>query len=288
MAAVPLLVSGKFRVQRRLGTGGMGVAYLAVDLSLQRPVALKTLPRLSAAAAQRLSDEARHMAAVVHPHLATIYGIEWWRGSPILVVEYLEGGTLAQRIANGPLPVADALRTGRCLTLALEHLHQAGLLHRDVKPSNIAYARVDDAPKLLDFGLATLIAKEPPEEEHVSLGSSTTGRFRACNRTVVGTPLYLPPEALNGADAGPNWDVWALAMTLYEAITGQHPFAAPTLAGVMKNVREARVPDLRSIRPDCPADVAQVLATALLRDPGARLANPSAFREGLCSAARHD
>lgn len=284
VAAVPALVAGKFRVEQRLGAGGMGVAYLGADLQLRRPVALKTLSRVSAAAAQRLSDEARHMASVVHPNLATIFGIEWWRGSPIVVVEYLEGGTLARRMATGPLAVGEVLRTGRALTSALGHLHHIGLLHRDVKPSNIAYSRQNDTPKLLDFGLATIVGHELPETPEAECHDPrTTSRFRVFGGTIVGTPLYMPPEALDGQEPDATWDVWALAITLYEALAGHHPFAASTLPRVMRHVRDGRVPDVRTVRTDCPADISAALAAALARDHRCRARTALAFH-GLLEA----
>lgn len=279
VAAVPVLVAGKFRVQQRLGAGGMGVAYLGADLTLRRRAVLKTLSRVSAAGAQRLSEEAHHMASVVHPNLATIFGIEWWRGSPILVVEYLEGGTLARRMAKGPLPVGEVLRTGAALASALGHLHHIGLLHRDVKPSNIAYSRLDDTPKLLDFGLATIIGRELAETPEAECRDPfATSRFCAFGGTIVGTPLYMAPEALDGAEPASTWDVWALAITLYEALAGQHPFAASTLPQVIRRVRDGRVPDLRSVRPDCPAGVSAALAAALAPDPRCRPKGAVAFQ----------
>jgi serine/threonine protein kinase len=226
------------------------------------------------------------MASVVHPNIATIHGIEWWLSSPILVVEYLEGGTLAKRLAQGPLPIADAVRTGRLLALALEYLHVAGLLHRDVKPSNIAYTRQADTPKLLDFGLATLMGSDLPEAAEVSSSAAgATTQIPFAGGAVAGTPLYLPPEAFEGAEAGPAWDVWALAMTLYEAIAGQHPFAASTLTGAVRRVRDGSVPDLRTYRPDCPAEVAGTLSVALRREAGTRLSTAVALWRRLDTCA---
>ena len=137
----------------------MGVVYKGHDLTLDRVVALKTLPRLSAGEAAQLRREARAMASVEHPHLAHIYGAEAWRGAPVLVLEHLPGGTLADRVTAGAIPIAHVVTAGRAIAQALRHLHGLGMLHRDVKPSNIGYA-AGDVPKLMDFGLAKLTAAQ--------------------------------------------------------------------------------------------------------------------------------
>jgi hypothetical protein len=217
LAAVPRCVGGKFLVQRRLGKGGMGIVYKARDLTLDRDVALKALPDLSGGTVGRLRKEARAMAALNHESLATIYGLELWRRTPILVVEYLAGGTLAQRVSAGArMPVESAVALGVRLASALSYMHARHVLHGDIKPSNIAFTR-ESVPKLLDFGLATLI--EPvPDDAPVDLRN--TGR-----RVAAGTPAYLPPEALSGAPPGPALDLWALALVVLEAMTGRNPFA---------------------------------------------------------------
>lgn len=195
-ATLPRRLAGKFTVLRRLGSGGMGLVYLARDEALGREVALKTLPALAPGAVSRLSDEARTMAALNHESLATIYGLEVWRDTPILVVEYLERGTLADALARGPLGAAAAIALGIRLTRALEYMHARGVLHRDIKPSNIGLT-LDGEPKLLDFGLA---ADPGP---------------------LAGTPAYLPPEALDGAPPDEAGDLWSLALVLVEACGGR-------------------------------------------------------------------
>jgi GAF domain-containing protein len=217
--SVPRRINNKFLVEGVLGRGGMGVAYLASDIALNRHVAIKTLPSASAEAMARLAREARTMAALSHPNLATILGHESWRGTPMLVCEYLPGGTLQQRLARGPLPVADAVAIGVTLLSALEYMHGQRVLHRDIKPSNIAFTR-DKTPKLLDFGLAGLLEQIDP----FALQGAAIGITVADTRP-AGTVAYLPPQAFAGASPTIQFDLWALSVVMFEAIVGRHPFA---------------------------------------------------------------
>ncbi len=234
-AVLPSVLLGKFRVERRLGTGGMGVVYRATDLTLGRAVALKTLPRVLPDAARRIRSEARTMASVVHPNLAHIHGFEAWRGVPVLVVEYLEGGTLADRLRAGPLTPVAVADLGLRLVGALAYMHQAGVLHRDVKPSNIGFT-ADGIPKLLDFGLARVLeeaadwgsdADAPGARVRPVAGDAEAVSVRVRTKTghLVGTPAYLPPAAFEGALPSPGFDAWALTLSLYEAATGTRDFA---------------------------------------------------------------
>lgn len=196
LASLPRRLGNKFAVTRRLGAGGMGVVYLGRDITLGRDVALKTLPSLGEGSVARLRDEARAMAALNHGSLATIYGLEVWRRTPVLVVEYFPGGTLADRLAFGPLPRGELLALGIRLADALTYMHGRGVLHRDLKPSNIGLTR-DGGAKLLDFGLSA----EP--------------------NMLAGTPEYLPPEALAGAPPDTGVDLWGLSMVLLRASGGR-------------------------------------------------------------------
>ena len=155
-ALLPAVLAGKFELERQIGAGGMGVVYRARDLTLDRRVALKVLPRVDAHAVTRLRREARAMAMMQHPNLAVIHAMESWGGAPVLVLEYLAGGTLADRIRHGVLPVAETITIGEVLGDVLHHVHRAGFLHRDLKPSNIGFTD-DGTPKLLDFGLVRLM-----------------------------------------------------------------------------------------------------------------------------------
>ena len=271
IAALPLFVQGKFRLERLLGAGGMGVVYLAVDMVLDRRVAIKTLPSLRSESADRLCLEARTMATVLHPNLALIYGTEQWRGTPMLIVEYLDGGTLRDSIRRGPVSYADVVKLGIVLADVLDRMHASGVLHRDVKPSNIGYTS-DRRPKLLDFGLAlldrgrdSLPAAEPPSSLAVEVLARSTDPSATVTfgDRLVGTPLYLAPEALAGTTPQPSFDLWGLALVLYEALAGNHPFAAADVGSVLAATERGRVPDIRDYRPTCPAKLATFLGDAL-------------------------
>ncbi len=201
-AALPQQVLRRFTVTQLLGRGGMGIVYRATDITLQRDVAVKTLTRLSEDAATRLIDEARTMGALSHTNIAVLYGAEMWRNTPILVMEYLGGGTLAAKLRRGQMSADDAVQLVRVLAQTLERLHTSGMYHGDIKPTNIGFS-ADGTPKFLDFGLSRAIA-------------STTA-------PVGGTPAYLSPEVRAGAQPGPALDVWALSIVLCECLTGQLP-----------------------------------------------------------------
>ena len=212
-AALPKRVLERFDLSEWLGAGGMGVVYRALDLTLGRDVALKTLPQLTAGAAERLIAEARAMASLSHDDVAVLYEVARWRGTPLLVMEYLAGGTLAARLRGSRVPDAEIVALVRMVALALGRVHARGLYHGDVKPSNIGFA-ADGMPKLLDFGLARALtggdaAGATGPDGHAPLG---------------GTWAYLAPEVRDGAAPGPRLDLWALGVVLCEGLLGEHPF----------------------------------------------------------------
>jgi serine/threonine protein kinase len=256
-AAVPKVLARRFTVVRRLGAGGMGVAYAAMDTTLGRDVALKTLPRLAGSASARLLVEARTMARLSHPAIAVIYGTEVWRDTPVLVMEYLAGGTLATRLLNGPLDVAETVRIASALASTLEHVHNAGMYHGDIKPSNIGFT-ADGAPKFLDFGLSTTIRGSQPTDD---TGSPAPAEGQ---RVIAGTFAYMSPEVREGAPAGPALDVWALSVVLCEMVLGRHPFAeARSAQEIARGVSKA----IATLDATGSSSLCQFLAGALATSP---------------------
>ena len=258
---VPKLLAGKLQLTRRLGTGGMGSAYLARDLKLDRDVAVKTLVGTSAARLTQLKTEAWAMATLTHPALAQIHSIEDWRGRPFLVVEFLAGGTLKERLQRGPVPPSEAKSTIAALTDGLAALHERGFLHGDIKPSNIGFTS-EGSPKLLDFGLAR-----------------STDDLAASG----GTLHYVSPEALAGRPAAEGDDVWSLCVVLHEMISTRHPFAGGTAAEVAERIGRQRVADAAETPAGSAADRAVISFTAsVLGAPReARPTSARAFAEAL-------
>ncbi|HET6579773.1 MAG TPA: serine/threonine-protein kinase [Gemmatimonadales bacterium] len=276
---VPLTLRAKFRLEARIGRGGMGVVYRATDLHLGRLVAVKTLPWVAPYLSVRLRREARAMAAVSHPNLATIYGIEFFHGIPILVVEYLPGGTLADRLSQWPLPWTEAVALGVTLAHAVDRIHDAGILHRDIKPSNVGFT-ADGTPKLLDFGLARAMDAARGLDLYAPASAEMSEAGGASNSSdsdsltgagaVAGTVAYLSPEAMNGELPDPAFDIWSLCVVLFEAIAGTNPMQGTARAQTVSNVLLEEVPDIRRYAPSCPAAVADFFREALHRDPHRR------------------
>jgi hypothetical protein len=254
-ASLPARLAERFEIVQLLGAGGMGVVYRASDLTLRRDVALKTIPRLANEAAARLLVEAQAMAAFSHQHIATLYGMERWRGTPVLVMEYMAGDTLASRLRRSSFAEAQVIVLMRQLARALATVHAAGLFHGDIKPSNIGFTR-DDVPKFLDFGLTRIATR----------GSSPHG--------LVGTPAYMSPEVIDGDDAGPTLDLWALALVFLECLTGR-PTVAATSCGV--DVERAVSRALAEVTRQCSAEAAAFLATSLHPSPGLRPSSAQTF-----------
>ena len=199
---------------RRLGSGGMGAVYVARDVRLHRDVAVKTLAGTSVPRLLGMKPEAWAMATVTHAGVAQIHGIESWRGRPFLVVEFLAGGTLADRLRRGPVQAPQAVAVTAVLADALAAVHEAGYLHGDIKPSNIGFT-ADGSPKLLDFGLAR-------GRDDAVLGGGTLG--------------YASPEVLAGRPAEVGDDVWSLGVVLYEMVSGRHPFAGADVEEVTDRI----------------------------------------------------
>lgn len=288
--SLPYILLGKFRLERQVGAGGMGIVFRATDLALGRAVALKTLPRVSLEESMWLRREARTMAAVTHPNLALIYGAESWRGMPILIVEFLEQGSLADRLKSGPLAIDEVIDLGIALCGALDCIHAHGILHRDIKPSNLGFTH-QSVPKLLDFGLAKLI--EDPRRDRSSGATSSSSQTDTTSKAMTllenpatagrlaGTLAYLSPEAVNYADPSPYFDLWSLAITLLETMAGKNPMARPTRFETLECISKAAVPDIRTLFPKPPESLVHLFNGLLARDARKRPATAAEFEKRL-------
>jgi serine/threonine protein kinase len=264
----------------------MAVVYLAHDEGLDRPVALKTLPRILPEAVQRLRREARAMASVSHPAVATIHGVESWRAAPVLVVEFLAGGTLADRLRDGPIAEAEVVAFARQVLGGLSHLHRAGMLHRDLKPSNIGFT-ADGAAKVLDFGLSRLVVSGPATRARFGFDSAGVSHSEASQglgaTAVAGTPLYMSPEVLDGGPPDARLDLWALAVVMREALAGHHPWAGLRVEEVLRRIRERGAAEPPAGAPRCSESLTALLARALARDQKRRPQTAEEFERELAS-----
>jgi hypothetical protein len=264
-AALPKRVLSRFELLEWVGAGGMGVVYRASDLRLGRDVALKTLPALSDGAVERLMAEARTMASLAHEDVAVLYGVEHWHGTPLLVMEYLAGGTLAACLQQRQLGESELIELFRRLARSLARIHERGLYHGDIKPSNIGLAP-GGAPKLLDFGLSRALSMNPPDVDDVYTPEA--------GAPLGGTWAYLAPEVRNGAAPGPGLDLWALGLVWCEALLGGHPFPRARSGDEMTAGISTACARLCSER--SPAHE-RVVATMLAPEAAARPATAAAF-----------
>ena len=240
MSLQPGTTLGPYEVTAKIGEGGMGEVYRARDTKLDRDVALKVLPQAFTDDPDRLARferEAKVLASLNHPNIGHIYGLEEAEGQKALVLELVEGPTLADRIAQGPIPVDEALPIAKQVAEALEAAHEQGVIHRDLKPANIK-VKDDGTVKVLDFGLAKAMQPEPTD---VSASMSPTISLTAAATQmgmVIGTAAYMAPEQASGKVVDKRADVWAFGAVLYEMLTGQKPFVgedvSDTLATVLK------------------------------------------------------
>jgi len=267
---------GPYQITAKLGQGGMGEVWRAHDTRLKRDVALKILPQAFAADADRLvrfQREAQILASLSHPGIAAIYGVEEAGGTPVLVLELVEGPTLADQIAGGRIELEPALAIAKGIAEAVEAAHEAGVIHRDLKPSNVK-VRTDGVVKVLDFGLAkTLdpIAGQPVEDPQTTIGdASRAGGF-------VGTPAYMSPEQLRGEVADRRADIWAFGCVLFEMLTGTRAFGGPTTSDRMAAVI-MKDPDWQALPPDVPPAIRRLLIRCLKKNRKERLGHMDAVR----------
>ena len=283
---IPVVLSKKFRLEERIGRGGMGVVYRATDLTLDRVVAIKMLPGSSPEQTDRLRAEARAMAALSHRHLAVVFAAESWHGKPLLVCEYMPRGTLADRLIAGRLDVKEVVRLGVVLADVVHIIHKARFLHRDLKPSNIGFD-AEGAPKILDFGLVHILSESDVARLLLETGRtidavddlSGLSSFSSGTSRLIGTPLYMSPEAIRGDGPTPSFDLWSLNVLLLEAVLGHHPFRGRDLATSLQRIRRAQLKDeLEGVEVDA---LRRYFERALARDAGERPKSAIEIREVL-------
>lgn len=261
-----------YRIERELGRGGMGVVYLATDLALQRPVAIKiglSQARLSTQA--RFQNEAAALARLHHPHIVQVYAAGTTpSGQTYFVMEYVADGSLSDRVRNIPQPVADTARLLQLLAKAVHAAHQRGIIHRDLKPGNILLDTPTDepalncawgCPKIADFGVVKLMDHLSGEQAATNTGD------------VLGTPCFMAPEqARSGKKIGPTVDVYALGAILYSLLAGHPPFQGESSIDVILKVLDEAPRPLRELRPEVPQALAAICLKCLEKDPANRYA----------------
>jgi serine/threonine protein kinase/Tol biopolymer transport system component len=258
---------GPYEILAPLGAGGMGEVYRARDTRLERTVAVKVLPAhlsLSPESRQRFEREARTISQLSHPHICAIYDVGNAEGVEYLVMEYLEGETLAERLAKGPLPIEQVLRHGIEIADALDRAHAQGVVHRDLKPANVMITK--SGVKLLDFGLAKMIVPSSPRE----LTSFPTQANLTQEGTILGTFQYMAPEQLEGGNADSRTDVFAFGAVLYEMATGRKAFAAHSQASLIAAILERDPPPVSTVQPIAPPGLDRVVRRCLAKDPERR------------------
>jgi serine/threonine protein kinase len=263
---------GPYEIVSPAGAGGMGEVYKARDTRLDRTVAIKVLPATLAGDPERrarFEREARAVAALSHPHICTLHDIGRDNGVDYLVMEHLEGETLADRLARtkGPLPLDEALRTAIEVSDALDRTHRAGITHRDLKPANIMLTRT--GAKLLDFGIAKLGGPAAP----ISMSGMTrlaTAAPDTAQGTILGTVHYMAPEQVEGRDADARTDIWALGVVIYEMATGKRPFEGESPASIIGAILRDVPPPMATRHQLVPPTLDHIVGRCLARDPDDR------------------
>ncbi|HSE36103.1 MAG TPA: serine/threonine-protein kinase, partial [Blastocatellia bacterium] len=258
-----------YHILSKLGAGGMGEVYRARDTKLNRDVAIKILPEAFAQDEERIGRfkrEAQVLASLNHPNIAAIYGIEESDGIRALVMELVEGPTLADRIAAGPIPLGEALTIARQIAEALELAHERGIIHRDLKPANVKLT-LDDKVKVLDFGLAKLSSNEAPGND---LSHSPTMIQGTQAGIILGTAPYMSPEQAKGKIVDKRADVWAFGCLLFEMLSGKQTFSGETLTDTLASVVRAE-PDWAALPRGTPDAIRRLLRRCLTKDQKTRL-----------------
>src|SRR5437867_8009829 len=263
---------GPYRIERLLAVGGMGEVYRARDTTLGRDVAIKILPRHFTADPERLARferEARMLAALNHPNVGAIYGLEAAAGGiRALVLELVEGETVADRIQRGPVPVTDALTIARQIADALDAAHERGIVHRDLKPANVKITP-DGVVKVLDFGLAKAAGGDATPD----LSQSPTLMVGVTRDGIIlGTAAYMSPEQAKGRPVDKRADLWAFGAVLYELLTGRRAFTGEGVSDTLAHVLMTE-PDWTALPATTPASIRRLLRRCLAKDRKRRLAD---------------
>ena len=267
------LIEGRYKVEREVGRGGMGVVLRAYDTRLNRLVALKMLPSNTTHDSElrrRLAAEARAASALSHPGIATVYDfVEQGEGS-FIVYEYVEGRTWRKELARARFTTDEILDASAQLADALAAAHSHGIVHRDLKPENIMSVPDDYSPgrvKILDFGLAKHLHAPPSFEEE---NAAETVSIATSQGLLVGTVNYMAPEQLEGQPVDARTDIYALGLVLYEMATGTNPFLGRTPPSTIANILKVEAPSLRQYTPTAPAELDRILLKCLHKRPEER------------------
>jgi len=270
---------GPYEISGNLGEGGMGEVYRATDTKLKREVAIKVLPEAFTQDAERLARferEAQVLAQLHHPHIASIFGLEESNGVRALVMELVEGPTLADRLKDGPLRLDEALAIARQIAEALEEAHEKGIVHRDLKPQNVK-APVDGKVKVLDFGLAkamdsavTASGSDPSRSPTIMNSPTLTSVQGTQLGMILGTAAYMAPEQARGGSIDRRADIWAFGVVLYEMLTGHSLFGADTVSDTLAGVLKTEI-KFDKLPASTPRPVRELLRRCLERNPKSRL-----------------
>ena len=275
---------GPYKILALLGAGGMGEVYRAHDTRLGRDVAIKVLaPHLSAApeVRARFEREARTISQLNHPHICTLHDVGRDADTDFLVMELVEGETLGARLAKGALPTSDVLRLGAQIADALDRAHRAGVVHRDLKPGNVMLTK--SGAKLMDFGLARTSA--PILDASGSTESPTMSRPLTAAGMIVGTLQYMAPEQLEGREADPRADIWALGCVLYEMATGAKAFDGKSQASLIAAILKEEPRAMTDLQPLTPPGLERIVKRCLAKDPDERFQSASDLAFGLQALA---